>query len=434
MSAAKLLKITGGIPLNGTIHTQGAKNAALPVIASALLLKEGESLQCTNVPFLKDTETLVALLQALGMTVLFENGAVSISRRNDLQSEMPAALVQKMRASSIVLGPLLAREGRAVMPLPGGCTIGARPIDLHLKGLAKMGASIELKHGAVHAQADKLKGCRIYLDFPSVGATENLVMAAVLAEGETIIENAAREPEITNLVDALRAMGADVEFRKGSAGMIRVQGGDQLSSGRIAIIPDRIAACTYLLAGVITNGQVTVTGSIPQHFDSLLAKLEEADVDYVRTEHSVTVYPSRDKFKALSVKTMPYPGFPTDVQPQLMAALCLAKGTSLVKESIFESRFLHVPELRKMGASIEIQGNSAVINGVAALNGTGVHATDLRAGAALALAGLAAEGETRIYGLQHILRGYEEFDRCLTSLGASVSVIEEEMERDEGIA
>ena len=426
MSHSQYLKIAGGIPLHGTIHTQGSKNAALPVVAAGLLLGKGESLSCTNVPLLKDMETLVALLQAVGMEVQFSNGTVTVSRRGDLNCEMPASLVQKMRASSIMLGPLLAQEGHAVMPLPGGCSIGARPIDLHLKGLAKMGASIELSHGAVYASAKRLHGCRIYLDFPSVGATENLVMAATLAEGETTIENAAREPEISNLVSALQAMGAKVAFKKDNAGIIQVNGGDALQSGSITIIPDRIAACTYLLAGVITNGEVTVTDVIPQHFDSLLAKLEEADVAYERHESSVTVYPSRSKLKELSVKTMPYPGFPTDVQPQLMAALCLAKGTSIVKESIFESRFLHVPELRKMGASIEIQGNSAVINGVPALNGTSVQGTDLRAGAALTLAGLAAEGETHVYGLNQIIRGYENFDGLLNSLGAKVSVEEDE--------
>ncbi|MBP5212388.1 MAG: UDP-N-acetylglucosamine 1-carboxyvinyltransferase, partial [Pyramidobacter sp.] len=340
--------------------------------------------------------------------------------------EMLAAQVQKMRASSIVLGPLLAQQGRAVMPMPGGCTIGARPIDLHLKGLAKMGAQIELHHGAVHATADKLRGCRIYLDFPSVGATENLVMAAALAEGETIIENAAREPEISNLVQALQAMGADVVFKKDNQGIIQVNGKPELASGTVRVVPDRIAACTYLLAAVITGGEVTVTDVIPQHFDSLLAKLEEAEVGYVRQEDRVTVYPSRERMKSLSVKTMPYPGFPTDVQPQLMAALCLARGTSVVKESIFESRFQHVPELRKMGAEIDIQGNTAVIRGVDTLNGSDVQATDLRTGAALTLAGLAAEGETRVHGLKHILRGYEDFDKALTALGANVSVEEGE--------
>ena len=426
MESSRYLKITGGTPLHGSIRIQGSKNAALPVVAAGLLLGQGQTLTCTNVPLLRDTETMAALLRELGMTVTFENGTVTVTRNGDLSCEMPAVQVQKMRASSIVLGPLLAQQGRAVMPMPGGCTIGARPIDLHLKGLAKMGAQIELHHGAVYATAEKLRGCRIYLDFPSVGATENLVMAAALAEGETIIENAAREPEITNLVQALQAMGADVVFKKDNQGIIQVNGKPELASGTVKIVPDRIAACTYLLAGAITNGEVTVTDVMPQHFDSLLAKLEEAEVGYLRQEDRVTVYPSRGRMKSLSVKTMPYPGFPTDVQPQLMAALCLAHGTSVVKESIFESRFQHVPELRKMGAEIDIQGNTAVIRGVEALIGSDVQATALRAGAALALAGLAAEGETRVHGLKHILRGYEDFDKALTSLGAHVSIEEGE--------
>ena len=426
MESSRYLKITGGTPLHGSIRIQGSKNAALPVVAAGLLLGQGQTLTCTNVPLLRDTETMAALLRELGMTVTFENGTVTVTRNGDLSCEMPAVQVQKMRASSIVLGPLLAQQGRAVMPMPGGCTIGARPIDLHLKGLAKMGAQIELHQGAVYATAEKLRGCRIYLDFPSVGATENLVMAAALAEGETIIENAAREPEITNLVQALQAMGADVVFKKDNQGIIQVNGKPELASGTVKIVPDRIAACTYLLAGAITNGEVTVTDVMPQHFDSLLAKLEEAEVGYLRQEDRVTVYPSRGRMKSLSLKTMPYPGFPTDVQPQLMAALCLAHGTSVVKESIFESRFQHVPELRKMGAEIDIQGNTAVIRGVEALNGSDVQATDLRAGAALALAGLAAEGETRVHGLKHILRGYEDFDKALTSLGAHVSIEEGE--------
>lgn len=416
------LKVEGGIPLKGTVRTQGSKNAALPAIAAALLLSEGETMTFTNVPRLRDTETLVDLLQALGMTVSFIHDTVTVTRSGKVKNEMPARLVQKMRASSILLGPLLAREGHAVMPLPGGCSIGARPIDLHLKGLRRMGADIELEHGAVYADSGRLKGGRIYLDFPSVGATENLVMAAALAEGETIIENAAREPEITHLVDVLREMGADVRFIEGSAGVIRIVGRESLHGGSVRIIPDRIAACTYLLAGVITNGEVTVTEAIPEHFDSLLAKFEESGVHYKRTGDSVTVYPSLDTFTGVSVNTMPYPGFPTDVQPQLMAALTLAHGTSIIRERIFEARFQHVPELKKMGASIEVQGNGAVISGVDCLTGTGVQATDLRAGAALTIAGLAAEGETRVYGLGHILRGYENFSEALRGLGARVSV------------
>lgn len=424
MNKQKILKISGGYPLYGTVRTQGSKNASLPVMAAALLLGDRQTLKVFNVPQLRDTETLVALLRSLGLTVECNDDTAMITRSGDIGWETPASLVQKMRASSLVLGPLLAREGKAIMPLPGGCTIGSRPLDLHLKGLAKMGAQIELRRGTVYASANELKGSRIYLDFPSVGATENLVMAGVLAHGETVIENAAREPEIVNLVEALRAMGAKIEISGEGAGMICIQGQPSLSSASIRVIPDRIAACTYLLAGVISNGEVTVEDAIPQHFDSLLAKLEEADVDYSQSDYSVTVYPSRRKLKAISVKTMPYPGFPTDVQPQLLAALTLASGSSIITESIFESRFLHVPELKKMGANIDTQGNTAVVNGVPSLNGVDVTSTDLRAGAALVLAGLAADGETRVHGLQHILRGYQDFDVHLAALGAHICVDE----------
>ncbi len=420
----KILKISGGIPLKGKIQTQGSKNAALPVMVAALLLAEGESLEVFNVPQLRDTETLITLLQILGLKFSFTAGKVMISRAGPITWETPASLVQKMRASSLVLGPILAREGQVVMPLPGGCAIGSRPLDLHLKGLAKMGATIELKHGAIHGSAKSLKGCRIYLDFPSVGATENLLMAASLAQGETILENAAREPEIVNLVEALRTMGAEIEIQGEGAGIIRIQGKPSLHSGKVTIIPDRIAACTYLLAGVITNGEVTVEKAEPQHFDSLLAKLEEADVAYERGIDRITVFPSRRELRAISVKTLPYPGFPTDVQPQLMATLTLAQGSSMIYESIFESRLQHVPELKKMGANVDVQGNMAVINGVSSLNGTDVFASDLRAGAALVLAGLAAEGETRVHGLHHILRGYENLHGHLSSLGAQIEIKE----------
>ncbi|EHM13078.1 MULTISPECIES: UDP-N-acetylglucosamine 1-carboxyvinyltransferase [Jonquetella] len=429
MAPKRVLKVTGGVPLNGTVAVQGAKNAALPVLASAILLGGGQTLTVHNVPRLMDTETLVTLLQSMGLSVTFSDGTVVAKRCGDLGQELPVTLVQKMRASSLVLGPLLAREGRAVMPLPGGCAIGTRPMDLHLKGLAKMGASVELRHGAVHAESKCLRGGRIYLDFPSVGATENLLMAATLAQGETIIENAAREPEIVNLAASLQAMGAKITGV--GTGIIHIHGCSELHSGEVTIIPDRIAAGTYLLAGVITDGHVTVDNVVPQHFDSLLAKLEEAHVSYERAETKVTVFPSRKSFRSVSVSTLPYPGFPTDIQPQMVAALSLASGTSIVKESIFESRFLHVPELKRMGADIEVQGNSAIISGVACLNGSAVKATDLRAGAALTLAGLAADGTTSIHGLCHILRGYEDFERHLAGLGARVAV--EEVQDTEGV-
>ncbi len=412
-----MLKIVGGKPLSGEIKAQGSKNAALPVMAASLLLKDAE-LELDNVPDLKDISTMADLLSVLGAEVRIDNHKISIKVGRDMSSETPAALVQKMRASSLVLGPLLARQGRAVMPLPGGCSIGSRPIDLHLKGLVKMGANIDLLHGAVHATTKGLKGCRIYLDFPSVGATENLLMAAVLAKGDTVLENAAREPEIVNLVDCLRSMGADIEGE--GTGVLRIKGKSDLSDASVRIIPDRIAACTYLLAGVITDGHVTIKDVIPQHFDSLLAKLEEASVDVESRDGTVTVFPSIKKLKAISMKTLPYPGFPTDVQPQLMSVLCLGQGASVIKESIFESRFLHASELKKMGADIELQGNTAIINGVPKLNCADVVATDLRAGAALVLAGLATEGETIIHSMGHVDRGYECMESALSSLGANV--------------
>lgn len=329
----------------------------------------------------------------------------------------------------LVLGPLLARCGRAVMPLPGGCSIGSRPIDLHLKGLTRMGATIELVHGAVHATTKGLVGSRIYLDFPSVGATENLMMAAVFAKGETVLENTAREPEIFNLVEALRSMGASIEAD--GTGVIRISGVDTLHSASSRIIPDRIEICTYLLAGVATGGEVTVTDIIPNHIDSLLAKLEEAGASLRVEENQVTVYPG-ERIKSVSLKTLPYPGFPTDLQPQIMTALCLAQGTSVIQESVFQSRFLHVSELNKMGAKIDIQSNSAVITGVERFTGADVVATDLRAGAALVIAGLAAGDTTMVYHLGHICRGYEAMEEKLRHLGARVQVISTEKENGKG--
>ncbi len=413
------MEIMGGRPLKGSVEAQGAKNASLPVMAAALLLKN-ETLRITRVPDLLDVNTMADLLRNLGVRVTFSNHEMEITTPGEISWETPSDLVRKMRASSLVLGPLLARCGKAVMPLPGGCSIGSRPIDLHLKGLTKMGASIELVHGAVHATTRGLTGCRIYLDFPSVGATENLMMAAVFAKGETVLENTAREPEIFNLVDALKSMGAKVEAD--GTGVIRIQGVEGLQSAESRIMPDRIEACTYILAGAATNGEVTVTGVIPNHIDSLLAKLEEAGASLTVGESEVTVHPS-PRLKGVSLKTLPYPGFPTDLQPQIMAALCLAQGTSLIQESVFQSRFLHVSELNKMGAKIETQSNSAIVTGVEALAGADVAATDLRAGAALVIAGLAAHDTTSVYNLEHIFRGYEKMEGKLLKLGASVRVV-----------
>ena len=419
-----VMRIQGGIPLRGTVRTQGAKNAALPVMAACLLLKGG-TLALDNVPDLCDVSTMMELLGALGVEVSREEDRVLLNVPEDIAWEAPEHLVRKMRASSLALGPLLARGGRAALPLPGGCSIGSRPIDLHLKGLVQMGAKIEIRNGVVYAAADRLRGRRIYLDFPSVGATENLMMAAALARGETIIENTAREPEIENLAAVLRTMGVPIEME--GTGCVRIKGVDEVQPGRERVIPDRIEACTYILAGVMTGGEITVCDVVPAHIDALLAKLEEAGARFAVRKGEVTVFPV-ERLQSVSLKTMPYPGFPTDLQPQMTAALALAGGVSMVEESVFQARFLYAEELNRMGADIRIKGDTAIINGVRRLDGASVRATDLRAGAALILAGLSASGETRIEDMVHVWRGYEAIDRKLRGLGASVS-LEEGAER-----
>ncbi len=411
--------LRGDRPLKGAIAAQGAKNAALPVMASALLMTDG-ALKISRVPDLHDIQTMSDLLRNLGAEVLYSDGKMNIRTPEKLDWATPSALVRKMRASSLVLGPLLARCHRAVLPLPGGCAIGSRPIDLHLKGLTKMGAEIKLEHGSVHAEAKKLKGTRIYLDFPSVGATENLLMAAVLAEGETVIENAAREPEISNLAAVLCRMGGHIEGD--GTGTIRIRGVQELHEAEIEVIPDRIEASTYILAGVITGGEVEVRGMEPEHLEALLAKLEEAGVRLAIEGDCVRTVPG-ERLSAVSLKTLPYPGFPTDLQPQIMAALCMARGTSVIQERVFESRFLHVSELKRMGCQIELQGDTAIITGVEELTGAEVRATDLRAGAALVLAGLAANGYTSIYQMGHIQRGYENMVDKLRCLGGEVEIV-----------
>ena len=417
------MRISGGIPLKGKVRTQGAKNAALPVMASCLLLR-GQKMTLDNVPHLQDVETMAELLQSLGVAVTRHGKKVVFDVPEAVSWEASDTLVRKMRASSLVLGPLLARCGQAVLPLPGGCSIGSRPIDLHLKGLAQMGAKIEIRNGLVYARAERLRGRRIYLDFPSVGATENLMMAAVLAMGETIIENAAREPEIDNLAAVLRSMGVQVDME--GTGCIRVKGVEDVHSCAERVIPDRIEACTYILAGIMTNGEISVEDVIPEHIDALFAKLEEAGASFSvkrsasRNGNAVVVHPVK-KLKAISIKTMPYPGFPTDLQPQMVAALTTSNGVSLVEESVFQARFLYAAELNRMGANIDIKGDTAIIKGVNGLGGASVKATDLRAGAALILAGLAAEGETHVENMEHVLRGYEEIESKLRALGADVS-------------
>ena len=415
------MRIEGGVPLNGTIKAQGAKNAALPVMAACLLLKGG-SLTLDNVPDLYDINTMKELLKSLGVNVK-DLGAnkVMLDVPENISHEAPESLVRKMRASSLVLGPLLARCGKAVMPLPGGCSIGSRPIDLHLKGLVQMGAKIEIKSGVVYAKADKLRGRRIYLDFPSVGATENLMMAAALAHGETIIENIAREPEIDNLADVLMSMGVPIDLE--GTGCVRIKGIDEVHSGSDKVIPDRIEICTYILAAIMTGGQVTINNIIPDHIDAILAKLEEAGAKFKVNKDSIILTPVK-RLHAVSFRTMPFPGFPTDAQSPMAAALSIAKGTSLIEENLFQARFLYTQELNKMGANIDIKGDTAIINGVESLHGADVKATDLRAGAALIIAGLAAQGVTQVSDMVHVWRGYEAIDAKLKSLGARVELLD----------
>ena len=410
--------IRGGNPLYGTVDVQGAKNAALPVMAASILLK-GKTLTLKKVPDLYDINTMSDLLRHIGITVEFKNNFMTIDVPEELSWDAPAELVRKMRASSLVLGPLLARCGKAVLPLPGGCVLGSRPIDFHLKGLTKMGAEIDLNRGSVYASAGKLKGERITLDYPSVGATENLMMAAALAHGVTYIENAAQEPEIINLADVLRLMGIPV--KGDGTPTIRITGRPEAESAEAEIIPDRIEAATYLIAGIITKGSVTVRGIDSGLIDAILLKLEEAGatieimLDEVTAKFSGTL-------TGIPVKTMPYPGFPTDTQPQLMAALALASGTSVIHESVFDSRLLHINEFKKMGAKIELQDSTAIVTGVGKLIGTEVHASNLRAGAALILMGLAAEGITTVHDLYHVWRGYERLVDKLRSLGADIEL------------
>lgn len=419
------MRISGGKPLKGSVRAQGAKNAALPVMASCLLLKN-QTMHLKNVPNLQDVQTMFELLRSLGVSVQHSGDEVTFYVPEVVNCEAPEHLVRQMRASSLVLGPLLARMGRVVLPLPGGCSIGSRPIDLHLKGLSQMGAKIEIKNGLVYAQADRLRGRRIYLDFPSVGATENLMMAAAFAEGETIIENGAREPEIENLAAVLKAMGVPIDTE--GTGCIRIKGVTELQSCSERVIPDRIEACTYILAGVMTGGEITVHDICVEHIDALLAKLEEAGADFSVKSDRVTVYPVK-RLKAVSIKTLPFPGFPTDLQPQMVAALSLAKGVSLVEESVFQARFLYAAELNRMGAHIDIKGDTALIKGVKSLQGATVRATDLRAGAALILGGLAAHGETYIEQMEHVFRGYESIDEKLRALGAEVTLQTHKEER-----
>ena len=396
----------------------GSKNAALPILAASILISGHTVIK--NVPNLLDVTTIIRVLRALGIRAEYSQQHPNMVDvwNYQVRHVAPYELVTKMRASFFVIGPILAVKGLAKVPLPGGCAIGSRPVDLHLKGMEALGAKVELEHGFVIVRANKLKGARIYLDFPSVGATESIMMAAALAEGETIIENAAREPEIVDLANFLNKAGAKIE----GAGTeeMHIQGVSFLSPVEYAVIPDRIEAGTMMTAAAITKGKVKISGIIPEHVEAVTRKLQECGVK-VEIENDTAWVSAPDGLQAIDIKTLPYPGFPTDMQPQFTALLTLASGTSVVTETLFENRFMYVHELRRMGADIKLEGQSAVIRGVPKLSGAPVRVPDLRAGAALLLAGLAAEGETLLEDRDHHLdRGYERIVEKLNALGAEV--------------
>lgn len=418
------LVINGGQSLQGRVKISGAKNAVLPIIAATLLGQEQPS-RLDEVPTLEDVHTIAEVIRALGVEARFDEAAnqFCIDSRRIERWEAPYDLVRKMRASFLVMGPLLARCGRAKISLPGGCAIGTRPIDLHLKGFEALGAEIEIGHGYIEARAPQgLKGDRIYLDFPSVGATENIIMAASMAEGQTVLENPAQEPEIIDLANYLNVMGAKI--RGAGTNVIKIDGVKKLVGASYTVIPDRIEAGTYMVAAAMTRGDVYIENAISEHLKPIIAKLKEAGVQIDEEVDGIRVRCDRPT-KAVDIKTMPYPGFPTDMQAQFMAMLSVSEGMGLVTETVFENRFMHVDELKRMGANIKIDGRTSVVEGVAALTGCQVKATDLRAGAAMVLAGLIAEGETRIGYIHHIDRGYDHLVQKLVALGADIRRIEE---------
>jgi UDP-N-acetylglucosamine 1-carboxyvinyltransferase len=418
--------VRGGNRLSGTVKVEGAKNAVLPVIAASLLASDGKSV-IRDVPTLSDVYTINEVLRYLNAEVEFENNQVIVNASRELSEEAPFEYVRKMRASVLVMGSLLARNGRARVALPGGCAIGSRPIDQHLKGFEAMGALVKVGNGFIEAEAEngRLHGAKIYLDFPSVGATENIMMAATLAKGTTILENVAKEPEIVDLANFLNKMGAKV--RGAGTGTIRIEGVDKLYGTDHNIIPDRIEAGTFMVAAAITGGNVLVQGAVPEHSTSLIAKMEEMGVLFIEESEGIRVI-GPEKLRAVDIKTMPHPGFPTDMQSQMMALLLHANGTSVITETVFENRFMHVEEFRRMNADIKIEGRSVVINGPSNLQGAEVAATDLRAAAALILSGLVADGVTRVTELKHLDRGYVNFHEKLASLGADIERITEQDE------
>ncbi len=432
--ALEKIIVQGGQRLSGSVRIEGAKNAVLPVIAASILASKGTS-NIYDVPALADVYTISEVLRNLNADVDY-NGTnhIQVNAERDLAVEAPFEYVRKMRASFLVMGPLLAREGHARIALPGGCAIGSRPIDQHLKGFEAMGAEVEIGNGFIEAKVDgRLKGDKVYLDFPSVGATENIMMAASMAEGTTIIENAAEEPEIVCLATYLNAMGAKV--RGAGTGTIRIDGVEELHGADHTIIPDRIEAGTYMAAAAITGGNVLVENVLPEHLRPVIAKMTEMGV-HIEEEGTGLRVIGPEKLKAVDIKTMPHPGFPTDMQSQMMAMMLIAEGNSVITETVFENRFMHVEEFRRMNGDIKIEGRTSIVNGPVALQGAEVASTDLRAGAALVLTGLVAEGRTRVTELKHIDRGYVGFTEKLLALGADIERVKdmEEAQHEEAAA
>jgi UDP-N-acetylglucosamine 1-carboxyvinyltransferase len=409
------LLVTGGARLVGTVPIVGAKNSALKLIAAALLAEGSTTIR--NVPRIQDCITMVEVLEHLGASASWRDGTLELDTRDVRSVETPYELVSRMRASILVLGPLLARFGRARVAMPGGCNIGSRKIDLHVRGLEKMGARFRSEHGFLEAETSGLRGAVISLDFPSVGATENVLMAAVAARGTTVIENAAREPELVDLADFLSEMGARIEGI--GTPTVEIEGVEGFVAVEHTVIPDRVEAGTFAIAACATGGRIVLDDARSDHMDLVLAKLADAGADILATERGIAVS-MEDRPRAVDLVTLPYPGFPTDLQPQMMALLATAGGTSIVTENVFESRFMFVDELHRMGADIRTEGHHAVIRGVERLSAAPVRALDIRAGAAMVIAALATDGVTEVEDMYHVDRGYQDFEAKLTALGAEV--------------
>ena len=409
------LAIQGGFRLNGTVYISGAKNAALPILCASLL--SSDTLQLSNVPDLKDVATMQKLLQQMGVAMATSGDSVSLCAAHIDKLSAPYDMVKTMRAAILVLGPLVARFGEASVSLPGGCAIGSRPVDLHIKGLQAMGAEIHIEHGYIHAKASRLKGAHICFDLVSVTGTENLMMAATLAEGVTVLENAAREPEVVDLAHCLNSMGAQI--KGAGSDTITILGVDRLHGAAHRIMPDRIESGTFLVAAAAAGGSITLDGTRSDLLENVLEKLHEAGAS-IQVAGSTISLQMRGRPKSVNVRTAPYPAFPTDMQAQFMALNAIAEGSAMVVETIFENRFMHVQELRRLGAQIDVEGNTAVIRGCAQLDAADVMATDLRASACLVIAGLVAQGETVIDRIYHLDRGYDHIEAKLSQLGAHI--------------